>query len=238
MSPFFYNIFQLLRKDLTNKIKVFGGFNKDDEEYVMVFNDGNFGGTLNLDQKSNAIVFNEATNRFVSYITQYNVNNIQPEWVDFVNNRMITFINGQLWLENHTDVDRNSYYGIVRQSNIEAVCNISPKDIKTFQGIAIHATDKWSMPVDGDIFIPPTKTYPDGMSSRLKENKLQDKEGVFYSEFMGDGLTNGMTYIQGLLNGRSLRGSTMTVKLRNLAPDEESELFSLSIRFKLSELNY
>ena len=76
------------------------------------------------------------------------------------------------------------------------------------------------------------------MSSRLKANKLVDKEGIFYSEFMGDGNTNGMTYIEGLLNGNALRGNTMTIKLRNLEPTDKSELFSLSIRFKLSELNY
>lgn len=238
MASFFYDIFGLLRKDLTNKIKVFGGFNKDDEEYIMVFNDSNFGNTLNLEEKCNAVVFNEATNRFVGFITQYDVDNKQPEWVDFVNNRMVTFIDGKLWLENHTDVDRNSYYGVVRQSNVTTICNISPKDIKTFHGIAVHATDKWSMPINGDISIPETTTYPNGMSSRLKANKLVDKEGIFYSEFMGDGNTNGMTYIDGLLNGNALRGSTMTIKLRNLEPTEKSELFSLSIRFKLSELNY
>ncbi len=238
MASFFYDIFGLLRKDLTKKIKVFGGFNKDDEEYVMVFNDGNFGGTLNLEEKCNAVVFNEATNRFVGFITQYDEDNKQPEWVDFVNNRMITFIDGKLWLENHKDADRNSYYDVVRQSIVTTICNVSPKDIKTFQGIAIHATDKWSMPDSGDILIPATTTYPNGMSSRLKANKLVDKEGIFYSEFMGDGNTNGMTYIEGLLNGNALRGNTMTIKLRNLEPTDKSELFSLSIRFKLSELNY
>lgn len=237
-ASYFNKLFQPLREDIDHKIKVFGAFNKDDAEYILIFNNMNSSLPLPLDNDYNAVVFNEDKNRWVSYITQFDSTLKQPEWVDFVANGMITFIDGQLSLENDDSSDRATYYGVQRIPNIKTVINIEAKKIKTYQAIAVHSTDKWDMHEDGDISILPSVTYPTGMSSRLKANKLVDKEGIFYSEFMGDGNTPSLNYVQGLLNGRSLRGNVMLLKLRNTVVNKDSKLFSLSIRIKLSEHSY
>ena len=150
---------------------------------------------------------------------------------------MITFKGGDIWLENSDTSPRANYFGKQNIPYIETIVNPAPKKIKTFRGISIHANDKWDLRESGDISIPPTATYPNGMSSRLKPNKFRAKEGIFYSEFMGDGLSK-PTYIEGLVNGRQLRGSVMKLRLRNSEVNENSELFSISVRFNNSEHSY
>lgn len=241
-NAYFQELSEQVRKDiaLNKEYRIFAGFIKDNDEYVLIVNNGKSGFELPISNDLNGVVFNEKLTRWTNHITFKNNANLSPEWSDFVNHTCVTFLNGIVWLENSDTAPEANFYGRQYIPEIDTVINIEPKKVKTYQAIAVHSTDKWDMPTTDDIQIPANANYPQGMSSRLKANKLRAKEGIYYSEFLRDGNTPDMTYIEGLIKGRVLRGNILKLKLRNSAVngDLPSELFSISVRVKLSEHSY
>jgi hypothetical protein len=235
-ESYFEKVSKVVNDDRDN-IKVFGCFNKNDSEYFLVFNNGASQLELPIDNDLNVVVFNEDKNRWTSHVIYKDVNGVAPEWVEFSNDTFLFFLKGQVYFEN-SDISNNcNLLGVQREAYIDGIVNPEPKKMKTYRGVSVHSRDKWSMPISGDISILPTSTYPNGMSSRIKPNKLVNKEGIFYSEFLGDGLSK-PTYIEGLINGRQLRGATMRIRLRCTDVSNISKLFSASVRFNYSEHSY
>lgn len=234
-DSYFNRVCEIIRSD--SNIKIYAAFNKDEDEYMLMFNNYLSQSELPISNDFNVVIYNEAKNRWVTHARRKNNSDKIPEWCEFVNNTVMMFLGGQLWLENSSTTNRANYFNRQFIPYIDMFINPDPKKIKTFRGIAIHSTDKWDMRESGDISIPATATYPNGMSSRIKPNKLKNKEGVFYSEFLGDGFSKPI-YIDGLINGRQLRGSIMRIRLRNSEVSENSELFSVSVRFNNSEHSY
>lgn len=221
-------------KESSDTVDFFSAFNKN--EYYLLLNilSSKFVGIP--DDKANVIVFNEALNRWTHHLRLQDSRNRYPEWADNIGNTFVTFISGELFLHDDTET-YNSFYGNNQESVVEFVFNQNPKQIKLLTAIAIHGNNLWDAREDGDIYIEPNTTYASGMSSRLKPAKFRKKEGLFYSEFLRNGLTPNMTYDNAIINGHKLRGNIAKIRLRN-RDKEKSDLFSVSIKYVNSELSY
>lgn len=159
---------------------------------------------------SDTIAFNELKN---FWDTHYS---FVPEHLGCVGGSLISFLNGQLWLH-HSNSRYGMFYDKKYPTQIKFVCNVEPLKIKNFLAMGYYSNHKWYAV---DITIPPCDSYPNGMKSRLKENKFVLKEGVYYAEFMKDMLTPLFgDDLDALLNGRNLRGQAIEITLETLNDD-------------------
>jgi hypothetical protein len=188
------------------------------------------------DNKGNAIFFNEDTNRWTHHLRLADNQDNTPEWGESIGTTLLTFLNGEVYIHDKNE-QRATFYDDVKGSEIQFVVNQESKQVKLFSAISVHADKLWFPDQDGDILIPSSTTYPTGMSSRLKPAKFRQKEGLFYSEFLRNGLTPSMTYDEGVRRGQKLRGSIALIRLRNNV-STASNLFSVSIKYVNSELSY
>jgi hypothetical protein len=137
-----------------------------------------------------------------------------------------------MWIHNSIDGDTApaNFYGTQHKPQIKIAANLNtPEVIKVFTDITINANKVWFAPNDTDIVVPKTALYVNGMKSRLLQNKLKLKEGVFYSEFMNDLFTPNVS--SPILNGRKLRGQCIIIRLESKieSPNTESVLMSVII---------
>jgi hypothetical protein len=188
------------------------------------------------DNKGNAIFFNESLNRWTHHLRLSNRENDTPEWGETIGTTMLAFLNGELYIQDRND-EMCRFFEDDKPSEIQFVFNQDPKQIKLLTAIAVHGNNLWDARENGDIYIEPNTTYASGMSSRLKPAKFRKKEGVFYSEFLRNGLTPNMTYDNAIVNGHKLRGDIAKIRLRNY-DNVKSDLFSVSIKYVNSELSY
>lgn len=218
----------------TSSVEVFSTFNINEYYIILDVKSSKFLGVP--DDKGNAIVFNEDSSRWTHHLRLIDSRDNYPEWSDNIGNSLITFISGELFVNDDSD-SYCEFYSKFQEPEIEFVFNENPKDVKLAVAMSIHANSLWQPNQDGDITIPPNITYANGMSSRLKPAKFRKKEGLFYSEFLHNGLTPNMTYDEGVRHGQKLRGNLMRIRLRN-ADKLPSDLFSVSIKYTSSELSY
>jgi hypothetical protein len=218
----------------TSSVQPFGIFNKKKFGLILNIVSPKFVGIP--DNKGNAMFFNEGTNRWTHHLRLANNVGKTPEWGESIGTNLITFLNGEAYLHDKNE-QRATFYDDVKGSEIQFVVNQEPKQVKLLSDISIHADRLWFADQDGDILIPPSTTYPTGMSSRLKPAKFRQKEGLFYSEFLNNGNTAGMTYDEGVRRGQKLRGNIALIRLRNNV-STASNLFSVSIKYNPSKLSY
>ena len=159
-----------------------------------------------------------------------------PEWGDNIGNKLITFIGSELFIHDE-GITNNQFYNKNLESKVNFVFNDAVKNVKLLTAIAVHADSLWHSGTDGDIQIPASSNYPLGMSSRLKPVRFRNKEGLWYSEFLKNGLTPSMDYDTGIRQGHKLRGTVATIRLRN-SQKEASDLFSVSIKYTPSEYSF
>jgi hypothetical protein len=88
--------------------------------------------------------------------------------------------------------------------------------MKVFLAHAVHVNTSFDQTI---ITIPPSQNYPNGMRSILKEGNYKMREGAYYAEIKKDGYTKGFTaddtvqFINGLINGRPMRGRFVEVEI-------------------------
>ena len=128
-------------------------------------------------------------------------------------------------------------FGEDHEALIEFVFNDKPKQNKLLNNTSVHATTVWSAYQNNDISIPPSTSYPNGMSSRIRAARFRTREGKFYAPFASNGYTPNMTYDNGVVKGQKLRGALAVIKLRN-SDKTASDLFSVSIKYNISETSY
>lgn len=220
--------------DNTDTCKIYSAFNINEYYLVVNYTSGKFVGMP--DNKGNVLVFNSDLNRWTHHLRLIDPRFKTPEWGDNISNDFITFINSELFIHD-AGTSYNEFYSNLLDSEVQFVFNDDPKSVKLLTAMSIHANKLWHSEDDGDILVPANANYPLGMSSRLKPVKFRNKEGLFYSEFMGNGLTSGMTYDEGIRHGQKLRGNLAKIRLRN-SDKEVADLFSVSIKYTPSELSY
>lgn len=220
--------FRNIANAIKNKtgIYVYGGVDNANELINVTFVDTNTTPSI----ENQTIVYHPSQNRWktmASYIPEYFGSNALV---------MVMFKNGQLW-EANTNELRNNFFGVQFATDVTFVSNIDFPKVKVFNAIAVYSNKTWASPTIGDIQIPSSINYPQGMSSRLLEDRFRWKEGVSYSEYSRDALSPNFASAQlALINGRKLRGESLLQRIENTSTDEVV-LYSVIVHSAPSELS-
>lgn len=172
------------------------------------------GQTVELVTVAETIAFDEPINKWKSFY------DFTPEIYGTVDDRLISFRAGGLWLHDSNNT-RNNFYGTQHFSDITLVFNVNPYMIKLWLQLRIMANSKWYAPNTGDISLPANEDYPTGMISRLKKDNVTLIEGQYWVDFLRN--MNDATFtdqLQALLQGEPLRGEVMTIRLQNDSTDK------------------
>ena len=193
-----------------NTGNIYAAINRRTKEYVIVFND-------------EAWMYSYAAQKWNGKISIHD-----GEMAGFVSTSMASFKNGQLYLH---DGEECEFFGEVVNPYIKFAVNQNSKQIKVFNSLAVHTHGVvWAPNENGNILLP-----LEGMSSRILPNKFVNKEGVFYANFMRDGLTPGKTYDEGIVDGRKLRGRYAILQLNG---EPQSNLSTVSVLYVNSSFNF
>lgn len=175
---------------------------------------------------NDTIIYLEKEGNFKEQLDLYKINpedsaKTYPDYFGFRGKVLVSWLNGTMWMHNAPNAIPANFYGTQHTPQVKFSANLeSPDLIKVFTDITVNANKVWYAPQDTDIIIPPTALYPTGMKSRLLENKLKLKEGVFYSEFLCDLFTPNVT--NPILNGRKLRGYNVIIRLQSKVETPEN----------------
>lgn len=134
-----------------------------------------------------------------------------PERVDSLHSLMYTFKNGRIY-RHDSSADRNTFYGgSTADSIVEAVSNIEPSSIKTFESLSLEGNSPWSLEISNE-----------SQSTSIAESSFSEKEGFYYSYIHGATSSYGSTIssvsstseIFPLGEVSAVSGATVTLKNR------------------------
>lgn len=205
-------------------IYTFGYYDNKNKKYVLVFQDIEAQQQQQLViKRMEALAFNEPTNRWETQF-YYKYEEIQSlvDIIDNVNNNIISFVNGALYVH-ETNPLMNNFWGEQQPMEIMFLCNISPDEMKLLQNIELITNKNvWEV----EVIIPPNSMYPIGMHSKLLPANFVGKEGKYSAAFLKDENTPNVDYP--IFNGRDLRGEAIIIKLSNKS-NELITLFEINL---------
>ena len=146
--------------------------------------------------------------------------------------KMVSYVGEDLYTQN-TNATRNNLWGSQRNSIVEIISNENPNVKKIFESLAIHSNQPWNVNYVG-IEIDPTYIY--GMQSKVPEAAFVLREGIYYSYYFRNQLTNQSTpKTLDLIRGELLRGYYLEHRLVN---DDTTEvrLFKVDINSNVSRI--
>jgi len=125
-------------------------------------------------------------------------------------------LNANIYESNAVEGSYLNLFGEDKVFKIQSIFNNEPDKMKVFLAHAVHVNTAFDEAI---ITIPPSQNYPNGMRTILKEGNYKMREGGYYSEIKKDGYTKGYTadntvqFINGLINGRPMRGRFAEVEI-------------------------
>ncbi|MFA6950985.1 MAG: hypothetical protein WCQ70_09890 [Lentimicrobiaceae bacterium] len=140
-----------------------------------------------------------------------------------IGDTFISFRNGELWVHNGA---YNSFYGTFSPTVVNIVFNQQPDQTKIFRRLRLNADSSWSAPEYGDVSVIPTVTFPQGMQTKIPLIGLRDEEGMQYAEIPRNAGTP--PTLEKWVNGESMRGTALRVRLTNSEPNQTS-LFAVGV---------
>ena len=163
------------------------------------------------------------------WITHYGQRAV--DWVQALSQGFCTFMGGDIWVHNSTDVPRNNLFGIQRNSKVGIVANEKADIIKFLDSIGINSDGKWEIE---SITIPKTLNYPNGMYSKIPKERFKKREGIWQSEFLRNMKTSSGT-ISAIeaIKGEPLKGNSAYLILKN-TDTTECKLFKININMTSS----
>jgi hypothetical protein len=148
------------------------------------------------------------------------------DWLERLSLGWVSFMGGDLWIQNSPDVDRNNFFGEANDSLVGIAVNEQPNVIKILDSLGIHTDAEWEVT---SVTIPKTLNHPHGMSSRIPSNRFKYREGVYRAEFLrNEYTTSGTANTLDLLRGEELRGEAAYVVLTN-SSTSEVRLYKINI---------
>jgi hypothetical protein len=152
---------------IKDSVKIIGGIDPFNKEYVLTFNDGT--------GNSETIAFNYKKQKWT---TRYS---FVPEFYGKINNKFISFSNGGLWVHNENSL-YNNFYGVQYPSLMKLAVNPHPAWSKDFMGVDL-AIEAISSNID---FKQIELFTEEGQYSYLKADEFEKKENVFYANILKD----------------------------------------------------
>jgi hypothetical protein len=156
----------------------------------------------------------------------------------FIGGIFTTVLNADIYEHNATGNYLN-LFGENKDFKIKSVFNLEPDASKVFLAHAVHSNitmDKTTL------VIPANQNYPIGMKSILVEGNYKLREGAFYADIKKDGYSKGFAaentvqFINGLINGRPMRGRVIEVEILYQGNDI-FVLFSHEVEIQYSPLS-
>lgn len=129
-----------------------------------------------------------------------------PDWIENLNDSYFTFKDGQLYIHNILEDQRNNYYGQDYESVIEFAANEGPSDIKMYRAIRTEGdSDNWQVSVESEI----EKGF-------INKDAFKKREGMFYGYIRNnnDEVDYKKLSVQGL--GLCASATTTTVTVTDL----------------------
>lgn len=150
------------------------------------------------------LLFDEEKNRFETFASYFFENIVT------LGTLLVTYKDGQAWT--HDDEPHyNNFYGEQYDSYITPVFNKAEVDKKTFMSIQETASQVWECP---EIITASNEFGTTKQTSELIVQDFEEYEGNYNAAFLGASNSLG-----GLINGSSLKGNLMSVKLLAIIPD-------------------
>ena len=177
------------------------------------------------------LVYNVYDQRWKTFVDLQNAKEFGMDCGIDCDSKMITFMLGKVYLHNDSTVARCTFYDQKFQQKVKFVANIHPGTNKSFRYIQIGCASPmedtlWEALEDGSIYIPPNDMYPLGQWSRLRKERFELKEGLYYAEFlMNSRTTRTIDTVQDLFNGDKLVGRWLQLELSNLSDDDAAMEF-------------
>ena len=181
--------------------KILAAFNPFEDECVAVFQSGNglVGDTL---------AFNEGRNAFSEFF------DYQPDQIGCVNNKIVSFKNGALYIHDDEGTSR-TFYGVGFYPSVDLIFNDEPivkKDFGSIGYVSPQQSDDlrlptvpiWEAPAIGDV------ETSLGLQSNLVYGDFEARENYYYAAFWG--ANTGGQY--GIVDGNYLHGLWLRVHLR------------------------
>lgn len=157
----------------------------------------------------------------------------------FIGGIFTTVLNANIYQHNNEGSNYLNLFGENKDFKITSVFNLEPDASKVFLAHAVHANitmDKTTL------VIPANQNYPVGMKSILVEGNYKLREGAFYADIKKDGYSKGVAaentaqFINGLINGRPMRGRVIEVEILYQGNDI-FVLFSHEVEIQYSPLS-
>lgn len=159
MNTFFKNIFK-------EAVDIRAGYDAFHNQYVLyvIREEGSF--TVTYDEKV------KGWTSFHSY---------SPDNIISLNNDLITFKQGNLYIHDSDNVDRNTYYGVPVDSKISVMVNESPSEIKNIQALSLEGSQSWDVILTSYI-----SNIDDFKRSSILSTEFVKKEGIWYAHVRRD----------------------------------------------------
>lgn len=156
----------------------------------------------------------------------------------FIGGVFTTVLNANIYQHNANGFYLN-LFGENKDFKITSVFNLEPDASKVFLAHAVHSNITMAKTT---LVIPANQNYPVGMKSILVEGNYKLREGAFYADIKKDGYSKGFAeentvqFINGLINGRPMRGRVIEVEILYQGNDI-FVLFSHEVEIQYSPLS-
>ncbi len=159
---------------------------------------------------SQTLIWDEEGNRFETFVSLF------PEMMVTLGTTLCSFKDGILWT--HDDYDHyNNFFGVhYPYSNITPVFNKNEVSVKTFETIEQLASQAWGCP---EIVTSSNSYRKVKQISSLIASDFDELEGKYNTAFYCDANSIG-----GLIDGGTLKGNLMSVKLQATIPEPPNNL--------------
>lgn len=157
-----------------------------------------------------------------------------PEAYAMTGTRLLSMLNGKIW--KHESGDYCTFYDTAYGCTVTVPFNADPISMKLFWNITQQSKSLWECTLAE---IPPTASYPAGMSSEIIAAKWGLYEGQYKADFLRDYNDPSLAFAAivppllkkttALLQGRPLRGEAIKITMSLQNPEINSNLHSITI---------
>jgi hypothetical protein len=163
------------------------------------------------------------------WITKYGKRAV--DWVQGLSLGFISFMGGDVYVHNATDVPRANLFGEQKEVKVGVIANQDSNIIKILDSIGIHSDKEWYV---DSVTIPQTLNYPNGQYSKIPLQRFKRREGVLRAAFLRNMKTSSGT-ISAIeaIKGEPLRGYSAYIVLKN-TDTTEVRLFKIDINMSKS----
>jgi len=158
------------------------------------------------------------------------------DWCQSMGMGWVTFMGGDLWVQNSDLVARGNLYGEQKDYIVGVVTNENPTQVKVFDSLGIHSDGKWEVT---SVIIPESLNYPDGMSSKIPKEQFKKRAGIWRARFLRNMKSTDNTLdVINALSGEPLRGYEAYMLLKNVEnpAGEQVKLFKVQVEASSSRI--